>query len=157
MGTLKLPGLKNPVDLEAPIVAGGHFTWAEATAYGSRIPQTVDFDGITIAASQITANIIKIATELETVRSNFGNCPIVVTSWYRPPAVNRAVGGVSNSQHLLGWGVDIQIHGLYPPDVADRLARTWNGGVGNNKAYTHLDLRHLMGWQAARWQYGRSA
>jgi hypothetical protein len=31
-----------------------------------------------------------------------------ITSWYRPPVVNRAVNGASHSQHLYGRGVDIR-------------------------------------------------
>ena len=34
--------------------------------------------------------------------------PIVVTSGYRSEAVNKAVGGVSNSQHRLGEAADIK-------------------------------------------------
>lgn len=30
-----------------------------------------------------------------------------VTSWYRSPEVNSAVGGVANSKHLVGRGVDV--------------------------------------------------
>ena len=37
--------------------------------------------------------------------------PIVVTSGYRSEAVNRAVGGVSNSQHRLGEAADIKVGG----------------------------------------------
>lgn len=37
--------------------------------------------------------------------------PIVVTSGYRSEAVNKAVGGVSNSQHRLGEAADITIGG----------------------------------------------
>ena len=37
--------------------------------------------------------------------------PIVVTSGYRSEAVNKAVGGVSNSQHRLGEAADIKVGG----------------------------------------------
>ena len=37
--------------------------------------------------------------------------PIVVTSGYRSEQVNKAVGGVSNSQHRLGEAVDIKVGG----------------------------------------------
>lgn len=37
--------------------------------------------------------------------------PIVVTSGYRSEAVNKAVGGVSNSQHRLGEAVDVKVGG----------------------------------------------
>lgn len=44
---------------------------------------------------------------LEPLRIHLG-CPVVVTSGYRSPAVNAAVGGVRNSQHLRGCAADIK-------------------------------------------------
>ena len=109
---------------------------------------------MTISAAQITSNIIKIARELDKIRADFGDNPITVTSWYRDPVSNRRVGGVANSQHLLGWAVDIQIQGFEPKTVAAKLKGSWAGGLGDSSAFTHLDLRHLMGWSSARWDYG---
>ena len=43
---------------------------------------------------------------LEPLRQAWGQ-PIFVTSGYRSPALNRAVGGVRNSQHCLGQAADI--------------------------------------------------
>ena len=37
--------------------------------------------------------------------------PIVVTSGYRSETLNKAVGGVSNSQHRLGEAADIKVGG----------------------------------------------
>ena len=48
---------------------------------------------------------------LEPLREHFG-IPIVVSSGYRCPALNRAVGGVSNSQHLTGEATDIVMPNL---------------------------------------------
>ena len=44
---------------------------------------------------------------LDPLRSAYGS-PIVVNSGYRSPALNSAVGGVSNSQHLTGQAADIR-------------------------------------------------
>ena len=43
---------------------------------------------------------------LDPLRQLYGH-PIYVNSGYRSPAVNRAVGGVAGSQHLLGQAADI--------------------------------------------------
>ena len=151
---IRLPGITRPQLLSSPIYEGSNFTWSEATKDGRRVPTQTTFDGVTISAAQVTSNIIKIARELDKIRADFGGKPITVTSWYRDPVSNRRVGGVANSQHLLGWAVDIQIQGYAPKTVAAKLKKTWAGGLGDSSAFTHLDLRHLMGWASARWDYG---
>ena len=152
--TIQLPGITQPQLLTNPIYKGSNFTWGEATKDGARIPRTTTFEGIQISAAQITSNIIKIAQELDKIRADFGNSPIIITSWYRDPISNRAMSGVRNSQHVLGWAADIQIEGCDPNSVAAKLAKTWSGGLGDSSAFTHVDLRHLMGWSSARWDYG---
>lgn len=121
---------------------------------GTRIPRRSSFEGVVIPADQITRNIISIAHKLDEIREIFGDNPISINSWYRPPDVNKRIGSVPNSQHILGWGVDFVVKGTKPFAVADRLSQTWQGGLGRNRAYTHVDLRQLMGRSAARWNYG---
>ena len=41
-----------------------------------------------------------------------GNDPIVISSAYRSPAVNKIVGGVATSNHLSGCAADIRVLGL---------------------------------------------
>lgn len=154
MDSIVLPGISQPRQLTDQIYAGSHFTWGEATKNGTRLPCQTNFGGMQIPAAQITSNIVKLAYKLDEIRELFGNNPVTITSWLRPPDVNRAVGGVRNSQHLLGWAADIQIEGIDPHDVAALLQQTWAGGLGDSSAFTHVDLRQLMGWSSARWDYG---
>ena len=44
---------------------------------------------------------------LQPIREALGQ-PIVISSGYRCPELNKAVGGVKNSQHLLGQAADIK-------------------------------------------------
>ena len=44
---------------------------------------------------------------LEPAREAIG-CPIIINSGFRNPRVNTLVGGVRNSQHLLGQATDIR-------------------------------------------------
>ena len=50
-------------------------------------------------------NLVVTAHRMEVVRAILGR-PIVPTSGYRSPTLNRAVGGVPTSDHALGWAVD---------------------------------------------------
>lgn len=53
-------------------------------------------------------NVYLLAVYLESVRIRYGK-PIRITSGYRSPTLNKAVGGVNNSKHLYGLAVDISI------------------------------------------------
>lgn len=52
---------------------------------------------------------------LDPLREAYGQ-PIVVTSGYRCPALNKAVGGVKNSQHMAGEAADIRTVSDKPED-----------------------------------------
>ncbi len=54
---------------------------------------------------------------LEPVRQHFGR-PVVISSGYRSPALNRAIGGARNSQHTTGEAADFEIPGASNVEVA---------------------------------------
>jgi zinc D-Ala-D-Ala carboxypeptidase len=61
---------------------------------------------------QVIDNLQLLCTNvLEPLRNEL-NLPINVLSGYRSPAVNRAVGGVPDSQHVVGQAADIHISGM---------------------------------------------
>jgi uncharacterized protein YcbK (DUF882 family) len=109
--------------------------------------------------SEIERNILQLAIELDKIREEWGS-PVIVTSWYRPIAVNRAVGGASGSQHIFGRAADIK------PSNGDLLRfqgwldQNWFGalGYGAKKGFVHLDMRNGKGWRSGgqkglRWNY----
>ncbi len=55
-------------------------------------------------------------TVLQPLRDALG--PVHITSGYRPPKLNRLIGGSSNSQHQFGQAADIIVSGQTPLDVA---------------------------------------
>lgn len=70
-----------------------------ATAERKGIDNTADGEVI-IRLSQLVQNV------LDPLREEWGE-PIIVTSGYRSPELNVAVGGAKNSAHLRGEAVDI--------------------------------------------------
>ncbi|MEW5685776.1 MAG: D-Ala-D-Ala carboxypeptidase family metallohydrolase [Pseudomonadota bacterium] len=65
------------------------------------------------------------ATRMEEVRRLLGDRIITVSSGYRSPALNRAVGGARTSAHLTGHAVDFNCHGFGgPKKVCRALARS---------------------------------
>jgi hypothetical protein len=53
---------------------------------------------------------------LQPVRDHFG--PVVVTSGYRSPEVNKAIGGSATSDHCKGMAADFEVLGVPNRDVA---------------------------------------
>lgn len=56
--------------------------------------------------NSMLTTLVHTASKMEKVRALLGNVPVKINSWYRGPAVNAKVGGVSNSQHTKGEAVD---------------------------------------------------
>ncbi|WP_175689711.1 D-Ala-D-Ala carboxypeptidase family metallohydrolase [Burkholderia anthina] len=63
----------------------------------------------------IVENLKRTAQTLEQVRSLLGAKPILISSGYRSPALNKAVGGASNSAHVQGLAADFTCPGYGSP------------------------------------------
>lgn len=90
-----------------------NFTLAEFTASTKakqlRLDNTPD--------EKALANLHKIAAVLQVIRDALGK-PISVTSGYRSPKVNAAVGGSATSAHMKGLAADIKVNGMLAHDLA---------------------------------------
>lgn len=71
--------------------------------------------------SEHLENLQKTAAAMELVRTACGDVPVVVSSGYRNPVVNAAVGGVPDSDHALGWACDFTVSGLSLNDIAAKI------------------------------------
>ncbi len=80
-----------------------HFTLEELT-----FSQTAARKGLDNTPSkEIVLNLTYTANKLELVRELLGNKPLIISSGYRSPEVNKAVGSTAKrSQHLTGEAVD---------------------------------------------------
>lgn len=95
-----------------------HFTLAELTA--SHTAQRLGLDNT--PAPELLPRLVLTAKMLERIRNTLG-APVTVTSGYRAPAVNRAVGGVTSSDHAHGHAADIVAPGYGTPyQIAKLLA-----------------------------------
>lgn len=133
-----------PADKSSSIIPGGSFTWAEATHNGTRQPQS----------DVVREGIIRLARQIQPYRDRVGQ-PFVVTSWYRPPAINRRVGGARYSRHLVGDAMDFYIPGRSAKGIAAEYFRDWPGGLGiypRMPNILHADARPGKSrWGGAPW------
>ncbi|NQW53545.1 MAG: DUF882 domain-containing protein [Rhodospirillales bacterium] len=88
----------------------GHFTLEEMTQSQSAARLGLDNTPSPAAIDHLR----KTAALLEQVRALWGK-PIIVTSGYRAPQVNKAVGGSMYSQHMIGQAADFIIPGVGSP------------------------------------------
>ena len=87
-----------------------HFSLEELTHTDHR-----EFDN-TPNASEL-ANLVRLATFLEQVKTLLGGKPIMVNSAFRSKKVNDAVGSKDTSQHRIGCAADIRVPGMTPDEV----------------------------------------
>ena len=86
-----------------------HFTLGEMTKTNTKIENVPN-------EAQVE-NLKRLCGWLEMLRDEWnkrygeGDDPIIINSGYRSEAVNKAVGGVSGSNHLTGCAVDIHVLG----------------------------------------------
>ena len=99
----------------------------------------------------------ELAAFMERCRAQFGGRPCIITSGYRPPAVNRSVGGASGSEHLYNapnvGAADFYIKGVSVWVVQGWCDDHWpySLGYGAPKGFVHLGIR--AGRPRVRWDY----
>lgn len=90
---------------------------------------------------------------LEMLRHAIGDKPVKVNDAYRCPEHNKAVGGVPDSQHVLGLAADIEVQGMTATELyfaAIRIEPIRGIGRDDHKNYLHVDVRKNF----AQWCYG---
>ena len=88
-----------------------HFSYKETQHSGYAITHGVP----NIPPAEIECAIAYTAQSMERVRAALGNKSIRITSWYRSPVVNKAVGSSPTSQHIKGEAVDFTCEGYGNP------------------------------------------
>tara|TARA_R110000850_G_C9815426_1_gene451913 strand:+ start:432 stop:818 length:387 start_codon:yes stop_codon:yes gene_type:complete len=102
--------------------------------------------------NEVFYNIQKVANQLQILRNYLGRS-IRVNSAYRSPKHNASIGGVKNSQHVLGKASDIVVAGLTTTEVYKVIEELIDkgdmlqGGLGLYNSFVHYDIRGSR----ARW------
>lgn len=79
-----------------------HFSLEELTM--SQTAERMQLDNVPVG--DVLHNLHRTARSLETVRALLGDKPLVISSGYRSPRVNQAVGGSRTSAHMDGHAID---------------------------------------------------
>ena len=104
-------------------------------------------------SAEARACLKRLAVEiLQPIRDAWGK-PIVISSGYRCPKLNAIVGGVKNSQHILGQAADIKasnpsengkLHALIKRMVKNGQIKVgqliWEYGNKTNPKWVHVSL-----------------
>lgn len=94
-----------------------HFTYLESIH-----SQTASRLGIdNTPTKDVLANIQSAARSMERVREKLGKNSIIVSSWYRSPALNTRIKGSKTSAHMQGWAIDFTCPGY---GTIDKVMRT---------------------------------
>jgi uncharacterized protein YcbK (DUF882 family) len=101
-------------------------------------------------------NMVKVANQLQVLRDELKK-PIHINSAYRSEDYNKQIGGVKNSQHIMGRAADIAIKGMTPIEVSKVIERLISngdmlqGGIGIYSSFVHYDIRG----ERRRWDYSK--
>jgi len=99
-------------------------------------------------------NMVKVANQLQVLR-NYIKKPIKINSAWRSQEYNASIGGVKDSQHIMGRAADIVVKGMLPIELSKIIenliskGEMLQGGIGIYSSFIHYDIRGTK----ARWNY----
>lgn len=115
------------IQIFAPILPGGSFTWADATCGGTHTP-----------ANQLAVDeIIQMAEMLQRVRDRLSR-PLQIIRWYVLTSAPGNLAEPDDDLHTLGDAVDFYCEGLTGDQIYWCLAPWWQGGLGRFRRYAHI-------------------
>ena len=119
---------------ESPLYGRGlgeasYFKFSELTASATAERLAIDNTPPRAAQQMLTVLVEQL---LDPIRRRYG-APIIVTSGFRCPALNTAVGGVANSHHILGCAADIVAPLLSPQGGKNQTAPFLSSPLGGSE------------------------
>ncbi len=125
------------IQMHAPILPDGYFTWAQVTCGGTLMPP----DQATVDAA------IRIAGLAERAQERIGR-PFHITCWYSRAGINAGAGGVS--RHSLGDAIEFYCDGLTGNQIYWFLDPWWPGGLGRYTGFPYLSYIDASNYRC-RW------
>lgn len=96
-----------------------HFHLSEFMVSDTAARRGID---MTVPRELVPRLVLLCENVLEPVRRHFGK-PVVISSGYRPPKLNKIIGGSATSQHSLAEAADFEVPGVSNIVVAQWVAR----------------------------------
>jgi GH24 family phage-related lysozyme (muramidase) len=165
-----LPGLTRRRAAEVALFSGNRPAMQQSalrltpsSAFSTKVTPHITYGEICVGEERrrfVNQGQCDIAAEIcifiEKARAHFGNKPVTITSGHRPAAVNQAVGGATNSEHLFKPGcgaIDWYIQNVPIQTVQDWCAANWpySTGLGAPKGFVHTGIR--AGRPKVVWDY----
>ena len=119
---------------ESPLYGRGlgeasYFKFSELTASATAERLAIDNTPPRAAQQMLTVLVEQL---LDPIRRRYG-APIIVTSGFRCPVLNTAVGGVANSHHIIGCAADIVAPLLSPQGGKNQTAPFLSSPLGGSE------------------------
>jgi zinc D-Ala-D-Ala carboxypeptidase len=118
-----------------------HFTLEELTFTEHR-----EFDNT--PNDEELANLVRLATFLEQVKTLLGGKPVMINSAFRSEEVNRAVGSKDTSQHRRGCAADLRIPDMTPDEVVQAIINSdlnYDQCIREFDRWTHVSIPNVEG------------
>ena len=116
-----------------------HFTLEEMIASQEAARRGLD----NTPSADVLEHLGDMCAKLEDVRALLGR-PILISSGYRSPQLNAAIGGAANSAHMSGYAVDFICPGFGPPlavcQEIEKAGLSYDQLIHEFGAWTHLSF-----------------
>lgn len=123
-------------ELPTGVYCTENFLWAELLVSQKELPNLV-----------VLENLHAVANRLQALRDTvFKGGGIIITSAWRSEIYNKKIGGEPMSKHIVGQALDFFVKD-YPPSKVQSLLKSFSGGLGAYKNFTHIDISTKRRWQ----------
>ena len=115
-----------------------NFTYEEMIASETAARHNID----NTPPNEVLMNLRRLALFLEDVRKVLDK-PIQISSAYRSPLANEAVGGKKTSQHCRGAAADIKVKGMTPNQVVQAIIKSglpYDQVIREFDSWTHVSI-----------------